>query len=113
MLERGGRQDVFLGTRDCYAYVEPCEFGEGVGHYDDIDELGSYGLQFHSFGYPDETGKEELITRFWRPVLKNGVLTFPRVDSEELISHHVRKMTAKSFKLDTSLKSVNDEEATL
>ena len=23
MLERGGRQDIFLGTRDCQAYVEP------------------------------------------------------------------------------------------
>ena len=28
MLEKGGRQDVFLGTRDCQGYVEPCEFGE-------------------------------------------------------------------------------------
>ena len=30
MLERGGRQDIFLGTRDCQGYVEPCEFGEGA-----------------------------------------------------------------------------------
>ena len=29
MLEKGGRQDIFLGTRDCQGYVEPCEFGEG------------------------------------------------------------------------------------
>ena len=34
MLERGGRQDIFLGTRDCQGYVEPCEFGSGVGQYD-------------------------------------------------------------------------------
>jgi CRISPR-associated protein Cas5d len=26
-LERGGRQDIFLGTRECQGYVEPCEFG--------------------------------------------------------------------------------------
>jgi CRISPR-associated protein Cas5 subtype I-C len=25
MLERGGRQDIFLGTRDCQGYVEPCK----------------------------------------------------------------------------------------
>ena len=31
MLERGGRQDIFLGTRDCQGYVEPCEFGSEVG----------------------------------------------------------------------------------
>ena len=24
-LERGGRQDIFLGTRECQGYVEPCE----------------------------------------------------------------------------------------
>src|SRR5712671_810768 len=33
-LERGGRQDIFLGTRDCQGYVEPCEFGAGTGDYD-------------------------------------------------------------------------------
>ena len=33
-LERGGRQDIFLGTRDCQGYVEPCEFGSGAGDYD-------------------------------------------------------------------------------
>ena len=44
MLERGGRQDIFLGTRDCQGYVEPCVFGESPGAYDDIDELA---LPFH------------------------------------------------------------------
>ncbi|MBF0140547.1 MAG: type I-C CRISPR-associated protein Cas5, partial [Magnetococcales bacterium] len=45
MLERGGRQDIFLGTRDCQGYVEPCAFNEGTGYYDDRDEL-AYGLMF-------------------------------------------------------------------
>ena len=31
MLDRGGRQDIFLGTRDCQGYVEPCEFGSDSG----------------------------------------------------------------------------------
>ncbi len=26
MLEKGGRRDVFLGTRECQGYVEPVEF---------------------------------------------------------------------------------------
>ena len=26
-LDLGGRQDIFLGTRDCQGYVEPCAFG--------------------------------------------------------------------------------------
>ncbi len=57
MLKKGGRQDIFLGARDCQGYVEPCEFGEGTGFYDNIDQV-DYGIMFHSFGYPDEIGKE-------------------------------------------------------
>ena len=36
MVERGGRRDIFLGTRECQAFVEPCVFGEGESHYDDM-----------------------------------------------------------------------------
>ena len=95
MLERGGRQDIFLGTRDCQGYVEPCVFGEGEGAYDGDDEIG-YGLMFHGFDYPDETGTDELYARFWYPTLKKGVLTF---DRPEDCKHRkfVRKMDAKSF----------------
>ena len=54
-LERGGRQDIFLGTRDCQGYVAPCRFGEGTSDYDKDGAL-DYALMFHSFDYPDETG---------------------------------------------------------
>ncbi|MGA2226190.1 MAG: type I-C CRISPR-associated protein Cas5c, partial [Syntrophobacteraceae bacterium] len=27
MIEKGGRQDIFLGARECQGYVEPCGFG--------------------------------------------------------------------------------------
>ncbi len=77
MLELGGRQDIFLGTRDCQGYVEPCEFGSGAGHYDSIDRM-DYGLTFHGFGYPDETGEAVLSARFWRPVMEFGRVRFPR-----------------------------------
>lgn len=77
MVEKGGRQDIFLGTRECQGYVEPCTYGEGKGEYDDCGEL-AYGLMFHGFDYPDETGTRELHSRFWRPVMENGVVTFPK-----------------------------------
>ena len=32
MVEKGGRRDIFLGTRECQGYVEPCVFGDGVGY---------------------------------------------------------------------------------
>ena len=68
MLERGGRQDIFLGTRDCQGYVEPCELGSGVGYYDKSEEV-AYGVMFHGFDYPDETGDGKLHARFWRPTM--------------------------------------------
>ena len=33
MVKRGGRRDIFLGTRECQAFVEPCVFGEDKSYY--------------------------------------------------------------------------------
>jgi len=110
-LEAGGRQDVFLGVRDCQGYVEPCVFGEGEGFYDDIDEL-SFGLMFHGFDYPDETGKDELHSRFWRATLEKGILKFPRPEQCQA-RRFVRKMDAKEFALGDNLLSVNAQEELL
>jgi len=108
MLERGGRQDIFLGTRDCQGYVEPCTFGEGIGAYDNDKEV-SYALMFHGFDYPDETGNDELIARFWRPVMKNGIIEFMHPDKcPEELKKHVRPMSAKTFG-DKNVKSLEVE----
>ncbi len=110
-IDKGGRQDIFLGTRDCQAYVEPCEFGENKGAYDDIEELG-FGLMFHGFDYPDETGKDELHSRFWHATMKNGVLEFPRPE-ECTVSRFVRTMQPKQFEEGDNFLSVEIEEAGL
>lgn len=112
MLEKGGRQDIFLGTRDCQAYVERCDFGEGQGAYDQLDEL-AFGLMFHSFAYPDETGKDSLYSQFWQAKLKNGILEFPRSQHASLISRLVRPMEIKPFGVGTNLQSVDDMESEL
>lgn len=111
MLEKGGRQDIFLGTRDCHGYVEPCEFGEGSGAFDDIDELG-FGLMFHGFDYPDETGKDQLVSRFWYATMRRGVLEFPRPEECD-VRRFIRKMIPKKFGLDVSILPVEKEEALL
>ena len=110
-LERGGRQDIFLGTRDCQGYVEPCVFGEGVGHYDNTPEL-SFGLMFHGFDYPDETGENELCSRFWRAAMCKGILTFPRPEECE-VRRFVRAMSSKEFEIARNLKPVDQEEVSL
>lgn len=79
MIEKGGRRDVFLGTRECQGYVEPCKFGSGTGAYDSLPEL-SFGLMYHGITYPDEAYSAEtqgqMTARFWKPVMKNGVIHF-------------------------------------
>lgn len=111
MLEKGGRQDIFLGVRDCQGYVEPCEFGTGESAYDHIPELG-FGLMFHGFDYPDETGIDELHSRFFSPIMRNGVIEFPRPEECET-RRFIRKMDAKRFGLNDNLLSVEQEEAAL
>lgn len=106
-LQRGGRQDIFLGTRDCQGYVEPCNFGDGNGAYDDVDEL-SYGLMFHGFDYPDETGKDEMVTRLWRPVMKKGILEFDQPEQCP-IRKFIRPMQAKIFGDGENFKNVETE----
>lgn len=39
MVARGGRRDIFLGTRECQGYVEPCTFGGGTSPYDEAEEV--------------------------------------------------------------------------
>jgi CRISPR-associated protein Cas5d len=106
-LERGGRQDIFLGTRECQGYVEPCEFDEGEGAFDGLDEL-AFGLMFHGFDYPDETGIDELRTRFWHAVMRYGVIQFPRPEECRIVKT-VRPMKAKSFEERRNFRSVQEE----
>ncbi len=75
MIKCGGRRDIFLGTRECQGYVEPCKFGEGEGAYDNYGEL-SFGLMFHGFDYPDETGQDKLMARLWAPLMNDGYIKF-------------------------------------
>lgn len=110
-LNRGGRQDVFLGTRDCQGYVEPCEFGEGPGAYDGEGELG-FGLTFHSFDYPDETGTGELVANFWWPQMRDGVIRYPK-PSECPVKKVLRPMGKKRFGLGQQVRGVELEAEAL
>lgn len=114
MIVRGGRRDVFLGTRECQAYVEPCVFGEGKGHYDDIPEL-SFGLMYHGITYADEAYSDEtagkMTVRLWRPVMKKGIICFPRPEQCPL-HKPIREMRMKPFGIDAQNFSFLREEVT-
>ena len=109
MVELGGRQDVFLGTRDCQGYVEACEFGSGPGDYDNTGKL-LYGLMFHGFDYPDETGESKLNARFWSPAMIDGYIRFDRAE-DCTIRKLVRPMIAKKFGIGYNVRNVEADSA--
>ena len=98
-IVKGGRRDVFLGARECQAYVEPCAFGEGKGFYDTVEEL-AFGLMYHGITYADEAYSEEtkgkMTANFWYPVMRKGVIEFLRPEDCPL-HKAIRSMEMKSF----------------
>lgn len=99
-LAKGGRRDIFIGSRECQGYVEDCSFDDRKGSYDDISEIG-FGIQFHSFIYPDEmelndASYRSLTANLWSPVMQHGVVEFPR-PSECMIQREIYKSDMKSF----------------
>ena len=103
MLERGGRRDIFLGTRECQGYVEPCTFHDGIGSYDGTPPM-PFGLMVHGIGYPDEDGNGQMSERLWRPVMKDGIIQFIRPEDCPII-RPIRKQKCKAFELGRNLQS--------
>lgn len=95
-LKVGGRRDIFLGTRECQGYVEPCVFGEGEGFYDNYGGDIHLGTMVHGFNYPDETGRNELEVRLWNPVMRDGIIQFIRPEECTKI-RKISKMEPKIF----------------
>lgn len=101
MIARGGRRDIFLGTRECQGYVEPCDFDadEEKSAYYGIDEL-AFGFMYHGITYADEAVLEEdkgkMTVRFWRPVMKKGVIKFLRPE-ECTEKRQIHDMEIKEF----------------
>lgn len=99
MINRGGRRDVFCGTRECQAYIEPCVFGEGEGCYDNSGTI-PYALMLHGITYADEAvcdeDKSKMTVRLWQPEMVNGVIDFIRPE-ECTLKRHIKEMEIKPF----------------
>ncbi len=114
-IKKGGRRDIFLGTRECQAYVEPCDFNEGKGFYDEVPEL-SFGLMYHGLTYADEAYGDKvpetegmLTKRFAPTVMKNGVIEFA-APWECPIHKPLHEMDIKEFGVDAKNFSIIKEE---
>ncbi|GGG19019.1 type I-C CRISPR-associated protein Cas5c [Paenibacillus abyssi] len=104
-LEAGGRRDIFLGARECQAYVEPCVFGEGDGFYDKYGDI-HLGSMVHGINYPDETGRDQLEVRLWNPVMKDGIIQFIRPEQCTQV-RTITDMQQKHFN-DSNVESADD-----
>ena len=65
---------------------------------------------FHGYDYPDETGKDELAVRLWRPKMIDGIIKFPMPkDCDPAMRRFIRKMTAKKFEKGLNFSFVDDD----
>lgn len=99
MIGRGGRRDIFLGTRECQGYVEPCDFDKEKGYYDETDL--SFGVMVHGITYPDEQpeakgGKGEMTIRLWKPMMQKGIIRFIRPE-ECVINKYLGERSIREF----------------
>ena len=113
MIKIGGRRDIFLGTRECQAYVEPINssFDEIKGSYDEIKEI-NFGPMFHGFDYPDENKSDENEEKEFRYrttniTMKNGCIIFEHPNSENIKRQLYRKDKMKNFKINKNYSIEN------
>ena len=108
-VQKGGRRDIFLGTRECQGYVEPGEFGFGEGFYDGYGEW-NMGYTFHGFTYPDENEDHDFVAQFWSPVMTDGIIEFEHPDSRQLDRRIIRQnRNVKEFVLGSNLQPAGEE----
>ena len=116
-IEKGGRRDIFLGTRECQGYIEPCRFGSRNGFYDDYGEL-NFGFMFHGIDYPDENpnkneeGKpsQNFDVRFYNCIMKDGIIIFPTLNDSIVKRRTVyENQLVKEFVIGQNMMPVDDE----
>lgn len=105
MLARGGRRDIFLGVRECQGYVLPCVFGEGEGAYDSVEEI-TFALMVHGLSYADEQEKSQMSVRLWQPVMRRGVVEFPRPEDCPVVQP-LREQQQELFSLNKTIEPVD------
>lgn len=85
-IRSGGRMNVYLGTSDCQARIEACDFDEGASKssFSNTGEISS-GLMFHSFVYPEHMTDDERMKlegvphvriRYADTYLNNGLIEY-------------------------------------
>lgn len=116
-INKGGRRDIFLGTRECQGYVEDCEFGSGEGFYDDYGVL-DFGFMLYGIDYPDQnktknddgTPSQNFDVCFHNYSMQDGIIIFPEPNDPFLKRRTIFKnQPIKEFVIGQNLLSVEYE----
>ena len=106
-IKKGGRRDVFLGTRECLGLVDEIsqnEYEEAKSYYG--GQTIDFGIMFHSFAYP--TNKQTpLRSYFTQTVMKDGTIHFKKQSNCEIMN----TLSSYAFKTPGQIKSVDEEYA--
>lgn len=100
-VKKGGRRDIFIGTRECMGYVEKIneETYRSLKSVHDKKSL-SFGMMFHSFVYPDEGYNDStydyLSSNFSNIMMRDGMIKFCRPE-ECQITHQLHQQKMKVF----------------
>jgi CRISPR-associated protein Cas5d len=104
-LKKGGRRDIFLGTRECIGYVDLITEDEYLNTKSNYkDDVLNFGIMFHSFKYPVKSG-EPLKSLFTNTTMIKGVIDFKpqeECEIENILSDY-------TFKYPKVIKSVDNE----
>ena len=104
-IQKGGRRDIFLGTRECFGLVDEIsqeEYEIIPSYYDGVTI--DLGIMYHSLDYP--TSKDTpLKSYFAKTVMENGVIKFKPQSKCEIVN----TLSSYAFKSPGQLKSVDDE----
>lgn len=102
---RGGRRDIFLGTRECVAtaeYLTEREYVEAESYYN--NQILNMGIMFQEFEYPTVTG-EKLKSYFTNTILDKGVIRYLPKETCNIIN----ELSDYGFKQSEQIKSVETE----
>lgn len=104
-IKKGGRRDIFLGTRECVAtaeYLTQEEYEQAESCYK--EDVLSMGIMFQEFEYPAED-KQPLKSYFADIVMKGGVIRFKNKEDCEIVN----TLSTYNFKTQQEIKSVDKE----
>lgn len=100
-MQRGGRHDIFLGTRECIGAVERLRVQEYEELQTPFDGSISFGIMFHSFSYGErmrqDNAKGMLYSQFAPIIMKNGCISFIRPE-ECTIRHALHDYQIREFR---------------